>query len=139
AVQLTARHILPVAPAQHYETLPVVLEEGDWLGSVGTWVLPLRLEASARPPERGPVAGATEHPPPPGGHGPGGRRAARAGGRQRRGGAAGPGGGGGGRPAPTWPARAPPLWRWPSTTRSTFLACPPPSRCRWPKSPSRST
>ena len=26
AVQLAARHVLPVAPAQHYETLPVVLE-----------------------------------------------------------------------------------------------------------------
>ena len=62
AVQLTARHILPVAPAQHYETLPVVLEEGDWLVSVGTWVLPLRLEASARPSDRGPVAGDNEQP-----------------------------------------------------------------------------
>jgi hypothetical protein len=48
AVQLAARHVLPVAPAQHYETLPVVLEEGAWLVSVGTWVLPLRLEGAAR-------------------------------------------------------------------------------------------
>ena len=48
AVQAAARHVLPVAPAQHYETLPVVLEQGEWLVSVGTWVLPLRLEASVR-------------------------------------------------------------------------------------------
>jgi hypothetical protein len=48
AVQLAARHVLPVAPAQHYETLPVVLEEGAWLVSVGPWVLPLRLEGAAR-------------------------------------------------------------------------------------------
>ena len=49
AVQASAQRVLPVAPAQHYETLPVVLEEGAWLVSVGTWVLPLRLEAPARP------------------------------------------------------------------------------------------
>ena len=48
AVQAAARHVLPVAPAQHYETLPVVLEQGEWLVSVGTWVLPLRLEAPVR-------------------------------------------------------------------------------------------
>jgi hypothetical protein len=46
-VQQTARHVLPVAPALHYETLPVVLEAGTWLVSVGNWVLPLRLEISA--------------------------------------------------------------------------------------------
>jgi hypothetical protein len=63
AVQLAARHVLPVAPAQHYETLPVVLEDGAWLVSVGTWVLPLRLEAPAR---RGPGPTApqgSEQPP----------------------------------------------------------------------------
>ncbi len=49
-VQQTARHVLPVAPAR-YEALPVVLEEGSWLVSVGTWVLPLRLEAAARQQE----------------------------------------------------------------------------------------
>jgi len=43
AVQRTARHVLPVAPAR-YEALPVVLAEGSWLVSVGTWVLRLRLE-----------------------------------------------------------------------------------------------
>jgi hypothetical protein len=48
AVQAAARHVLPVAPAQHYETLPVVLEQGEWLVSVGTWVLPLRLEVPVR-------------------------------------------------------------------------------------------
>ncbi len=45
AVQRAARHVLPVAPAR-YEALPVVLDEGAWLVSVGTWVLPLRLEAA---------------------------------------------------------------------------------------------
>jgi hypothetical protein len=49
AVQRAARHVLPVAPA-HYEALPVVLEEGVWLVSVGTWVLPLRLDLPAPPP-----------------------------------------------------------------------------------------
>jgi hypothetical protein len=44
AVQRAARHILPVAPALHYETLPVVLEAGTWLVSIGNWVLPLRLD-----------------------------------------------------------------------------------------------
>jgi hypothetical protein len=48
AVQRAARHVLPVAPA-HYEALPVVLEEGAWLVSVGAWVLPLRLDVPARP------------------------------------------------------------------------------------------
>jgi hypothetical protein len=43
AVQRTARHVLPVAPA-HYEALPVILAEGSWLVSVGAWVLRLRLE-----------------------------------------------------------------------------------------------
>lgn len=47
-VQQSARHILPVAPALHYETLPVVLEAGTWLVSVGNWVLPLRLEVTAQ-------------------------------------------------------------------------------------------
>ncbi len=47
AVQRAARDVLPVAPAR-YEALPVVLEEGSWLVSVGSWVLPLRLDAPAR-------------------------------------------------------------------------------------------
>src|ERR1700757_4725668 len=47
-VQQAAQHILPVAPALHYETLPVVLEAGTWLVSVGNWVLPLRLELGAQ-------------------------------------------------------------------------------------------
>jgi hypothetical protein len=42
-VRMTARHVLPVAPAQHYETLPVVLAGGTWLVGVGTWVVALRL------------------------------------------------------------------------------------------------
>jgi len=47
SVREAAQSVLPVAPAQHYETLPVVLEDGAWLVSVGNWVLPLRLEATA--------------------------------------------------------------------------------------------
>jgi len=56
AVQRTARHVLPVAPA-HYEARPVVLGEGSWLVSVGTWVLRLRLETSASPVPDPPVPG----------------------------------------------------------------------------------
>jgi hypothetical protein len=48
AVQRAARHILPVAPAR-YEAQPMVLEEGTWLVSVGTWVLALRLDMLVRP------------------------------------------------------------------------------------------
>jgi hypothetical protein len=47
AVQRTACHVLPVAPAR-YEALPVVLEEGSWLVSVGAWVLRLRLDVPTR-------------------------------------------------------------------------------------------
>jgi hypothetical protein len=47
AVQRTACQVLPVAPAR-YEALPVVLTEGSWLVSVGTWVLRLRLDVPAR-------------------------------------------------------------------------------------------
>jgi hypothetical protein len=47
AVQRTACHVLPAAPAR-YEPLPVVLSEGSWLVSVGTWVLRLRLDVLAR-------------------------------------------------------------------------------------------
>jgi hypothetical protein len=48
AVQQAARHVLPAAPA-HYEALPVVLEAGAWLVSIGTRVIPLRLEMSGAP------------------------------------------------------------------------------------------
>jgi hypothetical protein len=48
AVQRTACHVLPVAPAR-YEALPVVLTAGSWLVSVGTRVLRLRLDVSDRP------------------------------------------------------------------------------------------
>ena len=51
AVQRTACQVLPVAPAR-YEALPVVLAEGSWLVSVGTWVLRLRLDVPARPARR---------------------------------------------------------------------------------------
>jgi hypothetical protein len=63
AVQAAARHVLPVAPAQHYETLPVVLERGEWLVSVGTWVLPLKLEAPARRGGRPPARRGDAQPP----------------------------------------------------------------------------
>jgi hypothetical protein len=46
AVQRTAVHILPAAPA-NYEALPVVLEAGTWLVSVGAWVIRLRLDVPA--------------------------------------------------------------------------------------------
>jgi hypothetical protein len=42
-VRRTASHVLPVAPA-HYEALPVALDGGRWLVSVGAWVLRLRHE-----------------------------------------------------------------------------------------------
>src|SRR4029077_15029909 len=48
AVERTARHVLPVAPAR-YEALPVPLAEGPWLVSVGPWVVRLGLQG-ARPP-----------------------------------------------------------------------------------------
>ena len=48
AVQRTACQVLPVAPAR-YEALPIVLAEGSWLVSVGTWVLRLRLDVPVRP------------------------------------------------------------------------------------------
>jgi hypothetical protein len=47
AVERTACHVLPAAPAR-YEALPVVLAEGSWLVSIGTWVLRLRLDATDR-------------------------------------------------------------------------------------------
>lgn len=61
AVQRAARHVLPVAPA-HYEALPVVLEEGAWMVSVGSWVLPLRLDVPARPRTRQTVPGSDKQP-----------------------------------------------------------------------------
>jgi hypothetical protein len=47
SVQGAARHVLPTATAQ-YETLPVRLEDGSWLVSVGTWVLPLCIDVPAQ-------------------------------------------------------------------------------------------
>jgi hypothetical protein len=47
AVQRTARQVLPVA-SERYETLPVILDQGRWLVSVGAWVL--RLDVPPRPP-----------------------------------------------------------------------------------------
>ena len=65
-VQRTARHVLPAAPAR-YEALPVILTEGSWLVSVGTWVLQLRLDAPAgRPPIRSSRTAASRRPPGPG-------------------------------------------------------------------------
>jgi len=42
---------------------PVVLEEGEWLVSVGTWVLPLRLESSASRSDQGPAPSGSEQQP----------------------------------------------------------------------------
>jgi hypothetical protein len=42
-VQRAACHVLPVAP-DRYEAVPVALEEGLWLISVGSWVVQLRHE-----------------------------------------------------------------------------------------------
>jgi len=47
-VRRTACHVLPVAPAR-YEALPVALDSGLWLVSVGSWVVRLRHEAPERP------------------------------------------------------------------------------------------
>ena len=47
SVQTAARHVLPMAPAQ-YETVPVRLEAGSWLVSVGKWVLPLCIDVPSR-------------------------------------------------------------------------------------------
>jgi hypothetical protein len=46
SVQGTARHVLPIAPSR-YETVPVRLDEGAWLVSVGNWVLPLCIDVPA--------------------------------------------------------------------------------------------
>ncbi len=54
AVERTARHVLPVAPAR-YEALPVTLAEGSWLVSVGGWVVRLRLDLAASPPAEPPA------------------------------------------------------------------------------------
>jgi hypothetical protein len=62
AVQLAAERVLPVAPAERYETLPAVLRDGAWLISVGRWVLPLRLEHAAAVPAQDAHHGA-EQPP----------------------------------------------------------------------------
>jgi len=61
AVQRSARHVLPVAPA-HYEALPIVLEQGSWLVSVGSWVLPLRLDGPPAP-RGGPVTAPRDEQP----------------------------------------------------------------------------
>jgi hypothetical protein len=61
AVRRTAQRVLPVAPAERYETLPVVLSGGAWLVSVGNWVVPLRVEVSAR--REAEPAPADEQPP----------------------------------------------------------------------------
>jgi hypothetical protein len=54
-VRRTARQVLPVAPAR-YEALPVALDGGLWLVSVGRWVVRMRHEVPERPrdePARG--------------------------------------------------------------------------------------
>jgi hypothetical protein len=63
AVRRAAQRVLPVAPAQRYETLPVVLAGGAWLVGVGTWVLPLRLEVPAERGAESAARGSDEQPP----------------------------------------------------------------------------
>jgi hypothetical protein len=63
AVRKAAQRVLPVAPAQHYETLPVVLGDGAWLVCVGSWVLRLRIEVPAQRPA-GPAAPRGDEQPP---------------------------------------------------------------------------
>ena len=60
AVRKAATHILPMAPA-HYEALPIVLEEGSWLVSVGKWVVRIRLTMAAEPAV--PVPGSSDTQP----------------------------------------------------------------------------
>ena len=48
AVRRTARHVLPVAP-DRYEAVPVALEGGQWLISVGSWVVRLKHELPELP------------------------------------------------------------------------------------------
>jgi len=62
AVRRAAQRVLPVAPAERYETLPVVLGAGAWLVSVGNWVLSLRLEASRQAAADGPGPRVDEQP-----------------------------------------------------------------------------
>lgn len=58
-VRRTARHVLPVAP-ERYEAAPVALAGGQWLVSVGSWVLRLRHEAPERPSAEPARAGDSE-------------------------------------------------------------------------------
>jgi hypothetical protein len=64
-VRQTACHVLPVAPAR-YEALPVALDSGVWLISVGSWVVRVRHEAQrpraepARGGDTGPVTRESE-------------------------------------------------------------------------------
>jgi hypothetical protein len=47
AVRRAAKHVLPVAAAR-YEALAIPLDEGDWVLSIGTWIVRMRLEEPAR-------------------------------------------------------------------------------------------
>jgi hypothetical protein len=49
AVRQAARHVLPVAAAR-YEAMGIPLEAGDWAVSIGTWIVRMRLEATAPVP-----------------------------------------------------------------------------------------
>jgi hypothetical protein len=58
-VRRTACHVLPVAPAR-YEALPVALEGGLWLVSIGSWVVRLRHEVPERPRAEPAAGGGSE-------------------------------------------------------------------------------
>lgn len=57
AVRRAAKHVLPVAAAR-YEAQAVPLDEGDWVLSIGAWIVRMRLEEPARPQAQpGPTGG----------------------------------------------------------------------------------
>ena len=62
AVQRAPQHILPMAPA-HFESLPVPLDDGAWLVSVGKWVVPFRVGSPAGSPDERAVLRPDEQPP----------------------------------------------------------------------------
>lgn len=62
AVQRAPQHILPMAPA-HFESLPVPLDDGPWLVSVGKWVVPFRVGAAVDGQDERAVLRPDEQPP----------------------------------------------------------------------------
>jgi hypothetical protein len=61
-VRATAKHVLPVATAAH-ETLPIRLDGGTWLLSVGHWVLPISIDVPAERREHPTAPHSYDQPP----------------------------------------------------------------------------